>query len=93
MPGAGASVFKLRFSQARQELYDLAAEVLGSGALLLSEPDGDGAEAWTAEAWTAEAWTMQRLQGLSYTIAAGTSQIQRDIVARRVLGLPRSGGN
>ena len=75
VPGPGASVFKLRFSEARQELYDLAAEVLGTGALLLD---------------TEQDWTAQRLQGLSYTIAAGTSQIQRNIVAQRVLGLPKS---
>ena len=77
VPGAGASVFKLRFSEARQELYDLAAEVLGSGSLLLGAVGEE------------EDWTGQRLQGLSYTIAAGTSQIQRSIVAQRILGLPK----
>ncbi|WP_030675105.1 acyl-CoA dehydrogenase family protein [Streptomyces rimosus] len=72
-PGAGGSVFKLRYSQARQELYDAAAEVLGaSGAL-----DAD------------QEWTAARLSSLSYTIAAGTSQIQRNIIAERILGLPK----
>jgi alkylation response protein AidB-like acyl-CoA dehydrogenase len=71
VPGPGGSVFKLRFSEARQRLYDVAARVVGADALL------DGR------------WTAQRLQGLSYTIAAGTSQIQRNIVAQRVLGLPK----
>ncbi|MGW7360680.1 acyl-CoA dehydrogenase family protein [Streptomyces sp. NPDC054802] len=37
----------------------------------------------------ARPWTVQRLSSLSYTIAAGTSQIQRNIVAERILGLPR----
>lgn len=72
VPGTGGSVFKLRYSHARQELYDTAADVLGPGALDL---DRD--------------WTLERLSSLSYTIAAGTSQIQRGIVAERVLGLPR----
>ncbi|ATW49112.1 acyl-CoA dehydrogenase family protein [Streptomyces peucetius] len=72
VPGAGGSVFKLRYSHARQELYDAAAEVLGPDALDLSRP-----------------WTLQRLSSLSYTIAAGTSQIQRNIVAERILGLPK----
>ncbi|WP_447039081.1 acyl-CoA dehydrogenase [Streptomyces sp. DSM 118878] len=72
VPGAGGSVFKLRYSHARQELYDAAAEVLGAGALDLGRE-----------------WTLDRLSSLSYTIAAGTSQIQRNIVAERILGLPK----
>ncbi|MFF8728030.1 acyl-CoA dehydrogenase family protein [Streptomyces sp. NPDC015171] len=72
VPGAGGSVFKLRYSHARQELYDAAAEVLGPDGLDLGRP-----------------WVLDRLSSLSYTIAAGTSQIQRSIVAERILGLPR----
>ncbi|OEJ39556.1 acyl-CoA dehydrogenase [Streptomyces agglomeratus] len=72
VPGNGGSVFKLRYSHARQELYDAAARVLGAGSLDLSHD-----------------WTPERLSSLSYTIAAGTSQIQQDIVAERILGLPR----
>ncbi|MEU6991489.1 acyl-CoA dehydrogenase family protein [Streptomyces sp. NPDC046465] len=72
VPGAGGSVFKLRYSHARQELYDAAAEVLGAGALDLGQE-----------------WTLDRLSALSYTIAAGTSQIQQNIVAERILGLPK----
>ncbi|MEV8595149.1 acyl-CoA dehydrogenase family protein [Streptomyces sp. NPDC052012] len=72
VPGAGASVFKLRYSHARQELYDTAARVLGADALDLGRP-----------------WTRDRLSSLSYTIAAGTSQIQHSIVAERILGLPK----
>ncbi|MFJ6798145.1 acyl-CoA dehydrogenase [Streptomyces sp. NPDC091268] len=36
-----------------------------------------------------EQWTADRLSSLSYTIAAGTSEIQRNIVAERILGLPK----
>lgn len=72
VPGTGASVFKLRYSHVRQELYDAAADVLGPDRLDLDRP-----------------WTLDRLSSLSYTIAAGTSQIQRTIVAERILGLPR----
>ncbi|MFB7464037.1 acyl-CoA dehydrogenase family protein [Streptomyces sp. NPDC056224] len=38
---------------------------------------------------TEEEWVLDRLSSLSYTIAAGTSQIQRNIVAERILGLPK----
>ncbi|WP_149183472.1 acyl-CoA dehydrogenase family protein [Streptomyces sp. TRM49041] len=71
-PGVGGSVFKLRYSHARQELYDAAAAVLGPDSL-----DAD------------RVWVADRLSSLAYTIAAGTSQIQRNIVAERVLGLPK----
>ncbi|MER5460293.1 acyl-CoA dehydrogenase [Streptomyces sp. NPDC002668] len=72
VPGTGGSVFKLRYSHARQELYDTAAEVLGPDAMDLDRE-----------------WTGDRLSSLSYTIAAGTSQIQQNIVAERILGLPK----
>ncbi|GHG80952.1 acyl-CoA dehydrogenase family protein [Streptomyces griseocarneus] len=72
VPGVGASVFKLRYSHARQELYDAASEALGPLSLDASHE-----------------WTLERLSSLSYTIAAGTSQIQQNIIAERILGLPR----
>jgi alkylation response protein AidB-like acyl-CoA dehydrogenase len=72
VPGVGGSVFKLRYSHARQELYDAAADVLGPDSLDLER-----------------AWVLDRLSSLSYTIAAGTSQIQQNIVAERILGLPK----
>ncbi|NUL09663.1 acyl-CoA dehydrogenase [Streptomyces lunaelactis] len=72
VPGIGGSVFKLRYSHARQELYEAAAEVLGPDAVDLDHE-----------------WTADRLSSLSYTIAAGTSQIQQNIVAERILGLPK----
>ncbi|WP_406269512.1 acyl-CoA dehydrogenase [Streptomyces sp. NBC_00191] len=72
VPGIGGSVFKLRYSHARQELYEAAAEVLGPDAFDLDRQ-----------------WAADRLSSLSYTIAAGTSQIQRNIVAERILGLPK----
>ncbi|TQE19648.1 acyl-CoA dehydrogenase family protein [Streptomyces ipomoeae] len=72
VPGVGGSVFKLRYSRARQELYDVAADVLGPASLDLERP-----------------WVLDRLGSLSYTIAAGTSEIQRNIVGERILGLPK----
>jgi alkylation response protein AidB-like acyl-CoA dehydrogenase len=80
VPGVSASVLKLRYTEARQRLMDLAARVLDRAALSRTDVGGlAGAE-----------FVEERINSLSYTIAAGTSQIQRNIVGERILGLPRA---
>ncbi|GGV35708.1 acyl-CoA dehydrogenase [Actinomadura cremea] len=82
IPVQGASVFKLRFTENRQRIADLAAHVLGRAALAMGDlPGPDGA----ARGHLAE----DRVNTLSFTIAAGTSQIQKNILAERALGLPK----
>src|SRR3954470_248202 len=78
-PGVGASVFKLRFSEVRQRLGDVAVRVLGRASLAMSDLAGPGSGMLVED----------KLNAISYTIAAGTSQIQRNIVAERILGLPK----
>ena len=72
-------MFKLRFSEARQHLDDLHAEVRGREALAFDDAAGtyDGEPGY------------ERLRSLAYTIAAGTSQVQRNIIGERLLGLPK----
>jgi alkylation response protein AidB-like acyl-CoA dehydrogenase len=79
VPGPSASVLKLRFTEARQRLMDLGARVLDRAALARTDLAGLATEEWTEE----------RVNSTSYTIAAGTSQIQRNIIGERILGLPR----
>ena len=79
VPGAGASVFKLRYSELRLRLGDLAVHVLGRASVAMNDLAGPGSGFLVED----------RLNSLSYTIAAGTSQIQRNIVAERILGLPK----
>ena len=79
VPVQGASVFKLRFTESRQRIGDLAGHVLGRAALFMDEVAGTGSARIVED----------RVNTLSFTIAAGTSQIQRNILAERVLGLPR----
>ena len=80
MPAPSGSAVKLRFSEISQELSELAVRVLGRLAIGGVRSDGiDGVEAARAYLWS-----------LQYTIAAGTSQIQRNLIAERILGMPRS---
>jgi alkylation response protein AidB-like acyl-CoA dehydrogenase len=79
MPSPSGSAVKLGYSELNQELSELAVRVLGRRALAgVSVRGVDAAEVVRAYLWS-----------LQYTIAAGTSQIQRNLVAERILGMPR----
>jgi alkylation response protein AidB-like acyl-CoA dehydrogenase len=74
--GSGGSVFKLHYSEVRHKMGDLAMRVLDRAGLVLDdEVLSEHVRGW--------------MHAMSITIAAGTSQIQRNIVAERVLGLPK----
>ena len=77
IPGPGGSVFKLHYSEVRHRMGDLVMRLLDRSAVSLDDEE-------TAE--HVRGW----MHAMSLTIAAGTSQIQRNIVAERVLGLPKS---
>jgi alkylation response protein AidB-like acyl-CoA dehydrogenase len=79
VPGPGGSVFKLAYSEARHKLGDVAMRLLDRASLSMDDLDG----------WPVAEHVHGRLHALSITIAAGTSQIQRNIVAERILGLPK----
>jgi alkylation response protein AidB-like acyl-CoA dehydrogenase len=85
VPGIGGSVFKLAFSELRQRISELGMDLVGRAGLSWDELpalDGQGA---LGNAEIVDTW----VNGFSRTIAAGTSQIQRNIVAERILGLPK----
>jgi alkylation response protein AidB-like acyl-CoA dehydrogenase len=75
IPGPEGSGTKLHWSESNQRVAKLALELLGADSQL---PDGDGF------------WQYQQLRSRGNTIEAGTSEILRNIIAERVLGLPRS---
>ena len=78
-PGVGGSVFKLYYSDAKQRMGDLARRVLERASLSLDDLEGlDNA-----------VFMESQLTSLSATIAAGTAQIQRNIISERILGLPK----
>jgi alkylation response protein AidB-like acyl-CoA dehydrogenase len=79
VPGPEGSVAKLHWSETNQRLTKLALSLQG----LASQLDEDGA-VWDGY------WQYQQLRSRGNTIEAGTSEILRNIIAERVVGLPRS---
>jgi alkylation response protein AidB-like acyl-CoA dehydrogenase len=90
-PGAEASVSKLYWSEYHREVTDLAMTLLGPAAMVTDgrpplrhfRTDDPGAPNSTAS------WSHTWLTAVAGTIYAGTSEIQRNILAESALGLPR----
>ncbi len=80
-PGPEGSITKLFGSTLEQRMATAASEILGPFGLLT---EGD------ARAVEDGLWTYELLWSRAATIYAGTSEIQRNIISERVLGLPRA---
>ncbi|HUY63702.1 MAG TPA: acyl-CoA dehydrogenase family protein [Acidimicrobiales bacterium] len=78
------SVLKLLGSELRRNLALDVGEALGAAGI-----DLDRQDAPSIGRRDNEAWLVHWLQSFAGTIAGGTSEIQRNIIAERVLGLPR----
>ena len=77
-PGPEASVAKLFWSEYHKRLGEIAMTIEGADGLL--RPDGDG--------YPVSAWQSVFLSSRAGTIYSGTSEIQRNIIGERALGLP-----
>jgi alkylation response protein AidB-like acyl-CoA dehydrogenase len=74
-----SAAMKLLATGLTQEFSEAAMELLGPYAVLMDDartPPGR--------------WSRQYLGDRSMTIAGGTSEVQRNIIAQRILGLPRN---
>jgi alkylation response protein AidB-like acyl-CoA dehydrogenase len=78
LTAAAFSVLKLMTSETDKDLGDMATEVLGTDACI--DPTADGGAADLVH---------HMLVGRAQTILGGTSEIQRNILGERVLGLPK----
>jgi alkylation response protein AidB-like acyl-CoA dehydrogenase len=76
VPGPEGSIQKLYWSEWNQRLQQTAQEILGPFGQLMDFDKG--------------IWQYGYLRSRGNTIEAGTSEIQRNIIAERVLGLPKS---
>jgi alkylation response protein AidB-like acyl-CoA dehydrogenase len=76
-PGPSVSIGKMFWSEHQQRVTEQAMHVLGAYGMLAADADGD------------DTWPRQFLASRSHTIWGGTAEIQRNIVAERVLGLPK----
>ena len=80
LPGPEGSTLKVFWSELDQRLKKAAVEILGPRAMV---PEGDPL------ALDDGYWAYESLWSRAATIYAGTSEVQRNIIANRVLGLPR----
>jgi alkylation response protein AidB-like acyl-CoA dehydrogenase len=80
VPGPEGSTLKLLWSELDQRVKESAVEILGEAGLV---PEGD------VLAVDDGYWAHELLWSRAATIYAGTSEVQRNIIATRVLGLPR----
>ncbi|GAA2448075.1 acyl-CoA dehydrogenase family protein [Actinomadura vinacea] len=90
--GAESSLEKLWWSELHGKITGLACRVLGAEATTYSGQDPVSyflCDEPGAPADSVSSWVKVHLSTLGETIAAGTSEIQRNIVAERLLGLPR----
>ena len=76
-PGPETSVMKLAFSQVATSMARLAVDAQGPTGMLLGEDTPDHGS-----------WQQQFLSVPSFRIAAGTDEVQRNVLGERVLGLP-----
>jgi alkylation response protein AidB-like acyl-CoA dehydrogenase len=79
-PGPEGSILKLSGSELGVRIAEAAGELLGMHAVV---------NAPSAEVPDAPRWFNRLVAARQYTISAGTSEIHRNIIGERVLGLPK----
>jgi hypothetical protein len=79
VPGLEGSAIKLYYTELYQRVAELGVRLLGRAGLVREDLAG----------LPGRSLLHRYLNSLSLTIAAGSSQIQRNIVAERILGLPK----
>ena len=81
MPSVEASIARLHNTQLEQAVGHLGLELLGLAGALTHDAEDAPLRGLVWRQW---------VRNIPSTIAAGTSEVQKDIIARRGLGLPRA---
>ena len=88
-PGAGGSVTKLSYSEFEKRFMELAEEILGPyGQLTDGAPSEYQLQIDTAVGERGT-WAYAYLWSRAGTIYAGSSEIQKNVIGERILGLPK----
>jgi alkylation response protein AidB-like acyl-CoA dehydrogenase len=87
-PGPAASITKLSYSEFEKRYHELVQEILGPWGQALSGAADGFAEIDTSSGEPGT-WATAFLWSRAGTIYAGSSEIQKNIIGERVLGLPK----
>jgi len=86
-PGPEGSIAKLMFAEVNKRIYDLCVELIGAGAMIDYDYTNRRSEQLGLVGPPGSARKMF-LRSRANSIEGGTSEIQRNILGERVLGLP-----
>jgi alkylation response protein AidB-like acyl-CoA dehydrogenase len=86
-PGAASSITKLSYTEFEKRYYETALEILGPwGQVMTAREEFEEIDTASGEAGT---WATAFLWARAGTIYSGSSEIQKNIIGERVLGLPK----
>jgi len=88
-PGAASSLTKLSYSEFEKRYLDLALEILGPWGQVTSGAPADLDLHVTASSGHGSDWAYAFLWSRAGTIYAGSSEIQKNVIGERILGLPK----
>jgi len=88
-PGAASSITKLSYSEFEKRYFELALEILGPyGQITAGLPEQLNTRV-SASSGHGETWAYAYLWSRAGTIYSGSSEIQKNVIGERVLGLPK----
>jgi alkylation response protein AidB-like acyl-CoA dehydrogenase len=86
-PGPASSITKLSYTEFEKRYFELALEILGPwGQLIAARDEFEEVDTSSGEPGT---WATAFLWSRAGTIYSGSSEIQKNIIGERVLGLPK----